>query len=55
MADKLMYYPKHYTHKIAPSVDYNQWLKRFDTQLNEPKNQNSIKVPKVDTNKKTLL
>ena len=34
-----------------------QWLKRLDTQLNEPINQNSIKVPKVvkPTNKKTLL
>ena len=25
----------------SPSVDYNQWLKRFDTQLNETKNRNS--------------
>ena len=30
-------------HKITPSVDYNLWLKRLVTQLN----QNSIKVPKV--------
>ena len=29
-------------HKIKPSVNYNQWLKRLDTQLNEPTNQNSI-------------
>ena len=44
-------------HKITPSVDYNQWLKRFDTQLYELKNQNAIKVPKVvkPMNKKTLL
>ena len=44
-------------HKINPAVDYNKWLRRLDTQLNEPNNQNSIKVPKVvkPTNKKTLL
>ena len=44
-------------HKITPSVDYNQWLRRLDTQPNEATNQNSFKVPKVDktTNKKTLL
>ena len=35
-------------HKITPSVDYNQWLKRLDTKLNEPINQNSFEVPKVD-------
>ena len=35
-------------HKITNSVDYNKWLKRMETQLNEPTNQNSIpKVPKV--------
>ena len=40
----------------APSVDYSQWLKRFDTQTKEPNNQNSMKVPKdvKITNKKTL-
>ena len=39
-------------HKIKPFVDYNQWLKRLDTQLNKP-----IKVSKVvkPTNKETLL
>ena len=42
MADKLMYIPK-----INPFVDYNKWLKNLDTQLNEPINQNSLKVPKV--------
>ena len=42
------------THKIAPAVDINQWLKRSNTQLNKPTNQNSVKVPKVvrPTNKK---
>ena len=34
-------------HKITPSVDYNYWQKRLDTQLNEPTNQNLIKVPKI--------
>ena len=40
--------------KITPSADNNQWLKRFDTQLNESINKNSIKVPKVvkPTNRK---
>ena len=28
-------------HKITPSKDYNNWLKRLDTQLNEPTNPNS--------------
>ena len=44
-------------HKKKPSMDYNQWLKRSDTQNNEPTNQNRIKVPIVvkPTNKKTLL
>ena len=27
-------------HKITPSVDYKLWLKRLDTQLDEPNNQN---------------
>ena len=30
-------------YKITPSVDYNKGLKRLDTQLNEPTNQNLIK------------
>ena len=44
-------------HKINSSVDYNKWLKLLDTQLNEPTNQNSIKVTKVvkHMNKKALL
>ena len=29
-------------YKITPSIDHNQWLKRLDTQLNEPTNENSI-------------
>ena len=40
--------------KITHSVDYNQWLKRLDAQLNEPTNKNTIRVVKP-TNKKTLL
>ena len=44
-------------HKIIHSVDYNWWLKRLDTQLNETTNQNYIKVPRIakSKNKKTLL
>ena len=44
-------------HKITSFVDYNKRLKRFDTQLYGPTNQNSVKVPKVgkSTNKKRLL
>ena len=34
-------------HKITPSVDCNSWLKRLDTELNEPNCQNLMKVPKV--------
>ena len=53
MANKLMYIPNVHT-QITPSVDYNQWLKGLDTQLNKPTNQNPLKVPKVvkSTNKK---
>ena len=53
MANNLMFIPNDDT----PFVDYNQWLKRLDTQLNETTNQNYIKVPKVakPKNKKTLL
>ena len=44
-------------HKITPFEDYNQWLKRLNTELNEPTNKKSRKVTKVvkPTNKKTLL
>ena len=40
--------------QIIPSVDYNLWLIRLGTQLNESINQNLIDVPKVvkPTNKK---
>ena len=57
MADEIMHITNNDIHKINISVDYNYWLKRFDTWLNEPTNQNSIKVTKVVnlTNKKTLL
>ena len=43
-------------HKITPSLDYNKWLKRLDTQLYAPTYQKIMKVPKVvkPTNKKTL-
>ena len=47
MADKQMYNIPIMIHKINPYVDYNQQLKRLDTQLNEPTNQNLLKVPKV--------
>ena len=55
MDDKLMYNPNNDT-QIIPSVVYCKWLKRLNTQLNEPTNLNSIKVPKVvkSTNKKLL-
>ncbi len=43
--------------KIILSVECNKCLKRLDTQLNKPSNQNSIEVPNVvePTKKKTLL
>ena len=55
MAEKLMYIPND-DNKITLSVDYNYWLKRLNTQLNELTKQNSVKVPKVvkPTNKKTF-
>ena len=40
MADKLMYIPNSDTQ----IVDYNKWLKRLDTPLDEPTNQRSIKT-----------
>ena len=45
------------TYNISHTVDYNYWLKRLDTQINEPANQNSIRVTNVVelTNKETLL
>ena len=55
MANKLMYIPNDY--EITTFVDNRQFFKRLDTQLNEPTNPNSLKVPKIvrPTNKKTLL
>ena len=53
MAYKCMYITREKTKKITTSLDQNQGLKRLDTQLNEPTNQNSIKVPIVV--KKTQL
>ena len=47
MPDKLMYIPNYNRHKITPSVDYNYSLKHFNTQLNKPTNQNSVKSPKL--------
>ena len=48
-----MFIPNNFT----PSVDYNFWLKRLYTRLNEQTNQNSITVTKVVKlkNEKTLL
>ena len=56
LADKLMYIPNIDTQNYT-FVDYNQWLKRLETQLNKPTNQNSLKVLKVvkTKNKKTLI
>ena len=56
MADKLMYIPNDDIQNY-PFLDYNEWLKRLDTLINEPTNQNSIKVPMVvkPTNNKTIL
>ena len=42
-------------HKITPSVDYKEWFKSLDTQLNEPANQNTIKVSKVAKPTKTKM
>ena len=54
MADKLLYIHNDDT-QITPSIDYNLFLKRLYTQLNEPTNENLTKVPIVvkPTNKKT--
>ena len=55
MADKFMYIPDVY--RIIPSVDWYQWLKCMDSQLNELTNINLTKVPIVVRlkNKKSLL
>ena len=56
MDDIEMYIPI-LIHTITPSIDYNWWLKRLDSQLIIPTNRNSIKVDKLfkPTNKETLL
>ena len=46
MVNKIMCVPNHDTQN-NPFVDYNYCLKRSDTQLHEPTNENSIIVPKV--------
>ena len=47
MAVKSMFIPNDDT-QITPSVDYNYWLKRLNTNLNQPNNQNKLEVPKFD-------
>ena len=47
VAEKLVNIPN-MIHKITPFVDYNKWLKRLDTLLNNPSNKNLVKVLKVD-------
>ena len=44
MADKLIYTPNDDKQKLPLYVDYNLWLKRLETQLNELTNQNLIKI-----------
>ena len=34
-------------HKITPTLYFNWWRKCLDTQLSEPTEQNSLKIPKV--------
>ncbi len=56
MTDKLMYIPKDYTQNY-PFFKLQLVVETMNTQLNEPTNQNLIKVPKVleTTNKKTSI
>ena len=54
MADKFMYIPNN-EHKFTPSVDYDEWLKRLDTYLNEPSKQIVIKVHKIVKLTKTFF
>ena len=54
MGNKLIYFPNDDTF----SVEHNQWFNVWtDTQLNEPTNQNLIKIPEVvkPTNKEKFL
>ena len=53
MAHKLMYCTSPMIIKKYSSVDYNKWLKRLDSQVNEPTNQSLIKFLSKD--KKALL
>ena len=53
MADKLMYILNDDTQNY-PLLNNNKGLIYLETQLDEPTNQNSIKVPKVVKNKKTI-
>ena len=46
MTDKSMYIQNEATQN-TPSVDYNQWLKRVDTELNDQNNQIQKKSPKL--------
>ena len=57
MSDKLMYIPNDDTQNYLYCRLQLVVKKRLDTQLNEPTNQISIKVPKVvkSTNKKIKL
>ena len=47
MADKLMYIPNDDTQNYSFRSLQLKWLKKLDTQLNEPTNQDLIKVSKV--------
>ena len=46
MAEKFMYIPNndYDTQNYPFSVDYNEWLKHLDTELNKTTNQNSPKL-----------
>ena len=47
MTEKLIYIPNDNTQITPSSVYYNYWLKRLDTQFNDPTNQNLVKIPKL--------
>ena len=46
MADKVLYIPNNYTQNYS-YCRLQFMVKHLDTQLNQPTNQNLIKVPKV--------
>ena len=56
MADKIMYNIPNDNTQNFPFVDKNKMIKRLNTKLSKPNNQNSIKSTKVvkPTNKKML-